>query len=102
MSESESFTIPFYGNPLNSVHGCIQTAVTVVVVTENVHMSRSWKAESVVYKICKQPLLSFTHLLPLKPDRLSVCPVYPESFRHLVLISKSRTYQTVHCNRPYE
>jgi hypothetical protein len=39
-TESESFTIPFYGNPLNSTCGCIKTAVTAAVVTGNVHMSK--------------------------------------------------------------
>jgi hypothetical protein len=32
--------IPFYGNPLNSARGCIQTAVTAAVVTEIVRVSR--------------------------------------------------------------
>jgi hypothetical protein len=68
----------------------------------NVCMSRHWKAELVGYIICKQSLPSFAHLLPLKPDRSSVCLVYPESFQHIVLISKSCSYQTVHCNRPCE
>jgi hypothetical protein len=72
--------IPFYGNLLNSARGCIQMDVTTVVVTENVHMSRRWKVESVAYGICKQPSPSFTHLLPLKPDYPPVCPVCPESF----------------------
>jgi hypothetical protein len=52
-TESESFTIPFYGNLLNSAHGCIKTAVTAVVVTENVRVSKRWKDESVAYGICK-------------------------------------------------
>jgi hypothetical protein len=45
--------ILFYGNPLNSARGYIQMAVTAVVVTENVRMSRQWKTELVVYGICK-------------------------------------------------
>jgi hypothetical protein len=98
-SESESFMIPFYNNPLNSAHGCIQMAVNAVVVTKNVRMGRRWKVELVVYGICKQPSPSFVYILPLKPDRSSVCS---ESFQHLVLTSKSCTYQTVHQNRPYE
>jgi hypothetical protein len=49
----ESFTVPFYGNPLNSACDCIQTSVTAAVVTKNVHMSRRWKAESVAYGNCK-------------------------------------------------
>jgi hypothetical protein len=53
--ESESFIIPFYDNPLNSARGYIQMAVTAVVVTENVHMSRCWKDELVFYGIHKQP-----------------------------------------------
>jgi hypothetical protein len=40
MSESELFTILFYGNPLTPCVGCIQTAVTMAMVTENVRMSR--------------------------------------------------------------
>jgi hypothetical protein len=52
-TESKSFTIPFYGNPLNSARGCIKTAVPTVVVTKNVRVSRRWKAESVAYGICK-------------------------------------------------
>jgi hypothetical protein len=38
--ESESFTIPFYGDPLNSARGCVKTAVTAAVVTGNVRVSR--------------------------------------------------------------
>jgi hypothetical protein len=79
-TESESFTIPFYGNPLNSTCGCIKTVVTADVVTRNVRVSRCWKAESVAYGICKHPLPKFVHLLPLKPDRSPVCTVCPESF----------------------
>jgi hypothetical protein len=79
-TKSESFTILFYGNPLNSAHGCIKTAVTAAVVTGNVHVSRRWKAESVAYVICKQPSPKFMHLLPLNPDRSPVCTVCPESF----------------------
>jgi hypothetical protein len=101
-SESESFTIPFYGNPLNSTCGCIQTAATAAVDTHNVRMSRRWKAESVAYGICKQPSPRFTHLLPLKPNYSPVCPVCPESFQHLILNSKFHSYQTVHPNSPYE
>jgi hypothetical protein len=52
-SESESFTIPFYGNLLNSAHGCIKTAVTTAVVTEKVRVSSHSKTESVAYGICK-------------------------------------------------
>jgi hypothetical protein len=44
-SESESFTILFYSNLLNSAHGYIQTAVPASVIIEIVHMSRRWKAE---------------------------------------------------------
>jgi hypothetical protein len=51
--ESESFTIPFYSDPLNSARGCVKTAVTAAVVTGNVRVSRRWKAESVAYGICK-------------------------------------------------
>jgi hypothetical protein len=76
--------------------------VTAAVVTENVHVSRRWKAESVAYEICKQPSPKFVHLLLLKPDHSPVCTVCPESFQHLVLISKSHSYQTVHRNRSYE
>jgi hypothetical protein len=100
--ESESFTIPFYGDPLNSASGCVKTAVTAAVVTENVRMSRRWKAESVAYGICKQLSSSFVHLRLLKPDRSPVCTVCPEGFQHLVLTSKSHNYQTVHRNTPYE
>jgi hypothetical protein len=101
-SESESFTIPFYGNPLNSVRGCIQMTVTPAVVTKNMRMSRRWKVELVAYGICKQPMPCFMHLLPLKPDRSLVCPVCPESFQRLILTSKSGSYQTLHQNRLYE
>jgi hypothetical protein len=52
-TESGSFTIPFYGNLLNSARGCIKTAVTAVVVTKNVCVSKCWTAESVAYGICK-------------------------------------------------
>jgi hypothetical protein len=51
--ESESFTIPFYGDPLNSARGCVKTAVTAAVVTGNMRVSRRWKADSVAYEICK-------------------------------------------------
>jgi hypothetical protein len=101
-TESESFTIPFYRNPLNSARGCIKTAVTAVVVTENMRVSRRWKDESVAYGIYKQPSPKFVHLRPLKPDHSLVSTVCPESFQHLVLTSKSHRYQTVHRNRPYE
>jgi hypothetical protein len=77
-------------------------AVITAVVTKNVRMSRCWKAESVVYGICKEPSPSFAHLLPLKPDYPPVCPVCPESFQHLILTSKSRSYQTVHRKSLYE
>jgi hypothetical protein len=63
-SESKSFTIPFYGNPLNSARDFIRTAATAAVVTKNVRMSRRWRAESVVYRICKQPSSRFVHILP--------------------------------------
>jgi hypothetical protein len=56
--------ILFYGNPLNSARGCIQMAITAAVVTEKVRMSRRWKAELEIYRICKQTLPSFTYLLP--------------------------------------
>jgi hypothetical protein len=94
--ESESFTIRFYGNPLNSHVTVLKIVVTAAVVTKNVHMSRHWKAESVAYGICKQLSPKFMHILPLKPDHSLVCPVCPESFQHLILISKSHSYQTVH------
>jgi hypothetical protein len=100
--ESESFTIPFYSDPLNSTRSCVKTAVTTTVVTKNVRMSRSWKAESVAYGICKQLSSSFVHHRLLKLDRSPVCIVCPESFQHLVQTSKSHSYQTVHRNRPYE
>jgi hypothetical protein len=45
--------VPFYGDPLNSARGCVKTVVTAVVVTENVRVSRRWKAESVTYGVCK-------------------------------------------------
>lgn len=101
-TESESFTIPFYGDPLNSARDCVKTAVTAAVVTENVRVSRRWKAESVAYGICKQLSSSFVHLRLLKPDRSPVCTVCPESFQHLVLTSKSHNCKTVHRNRSYE
>jgi hypothetical protein len=101
-SECESFTILFYDNPLNSTHGCLQTAVTVAMVTKNVRMSRRWKSELVVYRIYKQPSPSFMHLLSLKPDRLPVYPVCPKSFQHLIVTLKSHSYQTVHQNMSYE
>jgi hypothetical protein len=82
--------------------GCIQMAVTTVVVTENVHMSRRLKAELVDYGIRIQTSPRFMYLLPLKPDHSSVCPVYPESLQHPVLISKFRNYQIVHRNSSYE
>jgi hypothetical protein len=84
-SESESFTILFYGNPLNSACGCIQTVVTATVVTKNVCMSRCLKAELVAYGICKQPLPCFAYLLPLKPYYSPVCPICPKSFQHIIL-----------------
>jgi hypothetical protein len=94
--------ISFYDNLLNSARDCIQTTVTAAMVIKNEHMSSRWKDELVGYGICKQPLSCFVHILPLKPDRSSVCPVYPESFQHLILTSKSHRYQTVYRNRPYE
>jgi hypothetical protein len=99
MSESESFTILFYDNPLNFACRYIQKAVTAAMVTKNVCMSRRWKAELVAYGICLQPSPRFTNLLHLKPDRL---PVSLENVQYLVLASKLRRYQTVHQNRPYK
>jgi hypothetical protein len=99
--ESESLTIPFYGDPLNSARGCVKTAVTAAVVTENVRVSRRWKAKSLAYGICKQLSSSFQHHRLLKPDRSPVCIVCPESFQHLVLTSKSHSYQIMHRNRPH-
>jgi hypothetical protein len=69
-SESESFTILFYGNPLTSK-------------SENMSMSRRWKAELVAYGSRKQHLPRFTLSVPLKPDHSSVCPFCPESVRTL-------------------
>jgi hypothetical protein len=100
--EPKSIMVPFYGDPLNSARDYVKTAVPATVVTENVRVSRRWKAESVTYGLCKQLLSSFVHLRPLKPDHSPVCTVYPESFQHLILTSKSHSYQTVHRNRPYE
>jgi hypothetical protein len=93
--------IPFYGDPLNSAHSCVKTAVTAAVVTENVHVSRRWKAESVTYGICTQLSSSFVNLQLLKPDCSPVCTVCPESFQHLILTSKSDSYQIMHQNRPH-
>jgi hypothetical protein len=84
--------ILFYGNLLNSAHGCIKTDVTAAVVTKNVRVSRRWKAESVAYGICKQPSPKFVHLLPIKPDRSPVCPICLKSFQHLIPTSKSHSY----------
>jgi hypothetical protein len=64
-SKSESFTILFYDNPLNSARGCIQTVVTADVATENVRMSRHWKVGLVAYGICKQPSPNFVCILNL-------------------------------------
>jgi hypothetical protein len=63
-SEPKSITVPFYDDPLNSARGYIQMVVTAAMVTENVGMSRHWKAESVAYRICKHPSPKFVHLLP--------------------------------------
>jgi hypothetical protein len=101
-SESKSFTISFYGNPLNSARGLYWNGITAVVVAKNVCMSRRWKAELLSYGICIQPSPRFMNILPVRPDHSSVCPVYPESVQHLVLTSKSHSFQTVHWNRPYE
>jgi hypothetical protein len=96
--EPKSIIVPFYGDPLNSARGCVKTAVTAVVVTEKVRVSRHWKVESVAYRICKQLSSSFVHLWLLKPDCSPVCTVCPESFQHLVLTSKSHSYQTMQRN----
>jgi hypothetical protein len=101
-TKSESFMILFYGNPLNSARGYIQMAITIVVVIKNVCMSRHWKDELVAYGSHKQPSPRITHLMPLKHDHSHVCPVCPENVQHLVLTSKSCSYQTMHRNRPYE
>jgi hypothetical protein len=45
-------------------------AVTAAVVTENVRMSRCWKAELVTYGIRIQTLPRFMYFLPLKPHHL--------------------------------
>jgi hypothetical protein len=51
--EPKSIMVPFYGDPLNSARACVKIAVTAVVVTEKVCVSRRWKVESVAYGICK-------------------------------------------------
>jgi hypothetical protein len=84
--------IPFYGNLLTPHVGCIQMAITVAAVIENVCMSRHFKAEFVAYGTRLQPLPRFTHLLPLNADCSSICP---ESVQHLIQISKFRSYQTI-------
>jgi hypothetical protein len=94
--------ILFYGNPLTPHVGCIEMAVIIAVVTKNMRMSRRWKAELVSYGILLQLSPRITHVMLLKPDRLVVYQVFPESVQHLVLSSKSRSYQTVHRNRSYE
>jgi hypothetical protein len=44
--KSESFTIPFYGDPLNSARSCVKTAVTAAVVTDTQpHRCRSCSSE---------------------------------------------------------
>jgi hypothetical protein len=77
-------------------------AVTAAVVTKIVRMSRRWKAGLVAYGIGIQTSPRFMYLLPLTPDRSSVCLVCPESVQHPALRSKSRNYQTVHQKKPYE
>jgi hypothetical protein len=42
--------------------GCFQMAVTIAVVTENMCMSRRWKAGQMAYKIRNQPSPRFTLL----------------------------------------
>jgi hypothetical protein len=82
--------------------GCIQMAMTIAVVTKNVHMSRRWKAELVAYGIRLQPLPRIMLIMPLKPNCSPVCLVCLESVQQLVLASKPQSYQTVHQNLPYE
>jgi hypothetical protein len=41
-AEPKSIMVPFYGDPLNSACGCVKTAVTAAVLTENVRVSRCW------------------------------------------------------------
>jgi hypothetical protein len=77
-------------------------AVTVAAITKNLCMSRHSKDGLVAYRIRKQPLPCITHLMPLKPDQSSVCLVCLDSVQHLVLTSKSHSYQSVHRNRLYE
>jgi hypothetical protein len=62
-TKSESFTILFYRNTLNSARRCIQMVATANVVIENMCMSRRWKVDSVAYEICKQPSPRLVHLL---------------------------------------
>jgi hypothetical protein len=49
-------------------------AITVAVDVRNVCMSRSWKAEQVIFRFFIQTPVSFTHYLAPKPDQ---APVYP-------------------------
>jgi hypothetical protein len=44
--------------------GCFQMAITIDVVTENMCMSRCWKAGQAVYRICKRPSSRFTLVRP--------------------------------------
>jgi hypothetical protein len=82
--------------------GCIQMVITSDVVTKNMHMSMRWKAESVAYEIRIQPSPRFTSPVPLKPDCSPVHSVCLESVQHLILSSKSYSFQTVHHNKPHE
>jgi hypothetical protein len=55
-------------------------AVTIAVVTENVGMSRRWKAEKVAYGIRIQPLPILSSLMPLNLINPLTYPFYPEPF----------------------
>jgi hypothetical protein len=56
----------FYGNPLTPHECCLWTAVTIVVVTGIVWLSRRRRAEQASCKIRNQASPRFTHLGPLK------------------------------------
>jgi hypothetical protein len=67
-------------------------AVTIVVVTKNVCMSRHWKAGIQAYRIHDQTLARFMLLDAHEPDHSPICPICAENVQHLSLTSKARSY----------
>jgi hypothetical protein len=79
------FVKPILSNPPNCACCCVQMAVTIAEIIENVCLSRRQKAEHVTYKNRVQTLASYALPVAQKPDQAPSCP---ESVQHCNPTSK--------------